>query len=76
VNNFENTPTSGARRHDRVRVVLHRGVRWHVWEGTARHGRDMVPHLFYASDAAVRRVPGFPEAWYELSDAALMALGD
>ena len=74
------TPGPAAARRDRVRVVVHRGVRWHVWQGTALangHVADgPVPHLFFASEMGVRRVRGFPDGWYELPDGALMALGD
>ena len=67
-------------RRSRVRVVALRGVRWHVWEGAAladgRVADGPVPHLFFASERGVRRVRCFPDAWYELTDGALMALRD
>ena len=70
---------TAAERRDRVRVVMHRGVRWHVWEGTALANGHVaggpVPHLFYASELGVRRVPRFPRDWYDLADGARMSLG-
>ena len=67
-----------AARRDRVRVVVHRGVRWHVWQGTALANGQVaggpVPHLFFASEVGVRRVQRFPSDWYDATDAALMAL--
>ncbi len=51
------------------------GTRWHVSERPfADYDRRRGVSLIFASDAAVRRVREYPENWFSLSDAELIAL--
>jgi len=61
--------------HSEVRVLVHAGVRWRVFESrSGTYDRRGGPNLFFECEQVVRRVRDFPPDWFALPDDELMAI--
>lgn len=58
-------------RHD-ARVIRYQGTIWVVYaQRIGPYDRRSRPHLFFESDAVVRRVRDYPDDWRALSEEEL-----